>query len=136
MLTDNISRSPDGALLFAGQSVSALADKYGTPLYLMDEDRIRSNCRMYMDAFRADFGADSLPLYAGKAASFRRMYGIMAEEGLGVDAVSPGEIATALSAGFPAKNIYYHGDGKTDADIAFALDRGVGCFIEIGRAHV
>lgn len=129
MLTDNISRSADGALLFAGQSVSALADRYGTPLYLMDEDRIRANCRMYTDAFRADFGADSLPLYAGKAASFRQIYRIMAEEGMGVDAVSPGEIATALSAGFPAENIYYHGDGKTDADIAFALDRGVGCFI-------
>ncbi|MBR0040274.1 MAG: diaminopimelate decarboxylase [Oscillospiraceae bacterium] len=129
MLTDNISRSEDGSLLFAGQSVSALADRYGTPLYLMDEDRIRENCRMYREAFRADFGPDSLPLYAGKAASFRRMYRIVAEEGLGVDAVSPGEIATALSAGFPAEKIYYHGDGKTDADIAFALDRGVGCFI-------
>ena len=129
MLTDNISRDENGALLFAGQSVSALADRYGTPLYLMDEDRIRANCRMYTEAFRADFGPDSLPLYAGKAASFRQMYRIMAEEGMGVDAVSPGEIATALSAGFPAEKIYYHGDGKTDADIAFALDRGVGCFI-------
>ena len=129
MLTDNISRDENGALLFAGQSVSALADRYGTPLYLMDEDRIRANCRMYTEAFRADFGPGSLPLYAGKAASFRQMYRIMAEEGMGVDAVSPGEIATALSAGFPAEKIYYHGDGKTDADIAFALDRGVGCFI-------
>ena len=129
MLTDNISRSENGALLFAGQSVSALADRWGTPLYLMDEDRIRANCRMYRDAFRADFGEDSLPLYAGKAASFRQMYRIVAEEGLGVDAVSPGEIATALAADFPAENIYYHGDGKTDADIAFALEKGVGCFI-------
>ena len=129
MLCDNISRSSDGRLLFAGQDVNALADRWGTPLYLMDEDRIRANCRMYREAFRADFGPDALPLYAGKAASFRQMYRIMAEEGLGVDAVSPGEIATALSAGFPAENIYYHGDGKTDADIAFALERGVGCFI-------
>ena len=129
MLTDNISRAEDGALLFAGQSVNALADCWGTPLYLMDEDRVRANCRMYMEAFRADFGSGSLPLYAGKAASFRQMYRIMAEEGMGVDAVSPGEIATALSAGFPAEKIYYHGDGKTDADIAFALERGVGCFI-------
>ena len=129
MLTDNISRSDSGALLFAGQSVNALADRWGTPLYLMDEDRIRANCRMYRQAFRASFGPDALPLYAGKAASFRQMYRIVAEEGLGVDAVSPGEIATALSAGFPAEKIYYHGDGKTDADIAFALDRGVGCFI-------
>ncbi|MBR4655075.1 MAG: diaminopimelate decarboxylase [Oscillospiraceae bacterium] len=129
MLTDNITRDESGALLFAGQSVNALADRYGTPLYLMDEDRIRQNCRMYLEAFRDYFGEGSRPLYAGKAASFRQMYRIMAEEGMGIDAVSPGEIATALSAGFPAENIYYHGDGKTDADIAFALDKGVGCFI-------
>ena len=129
MLCDNISRAADGGLLFAGQSVEALADRYGTPLYLMDEDRIRQNCRMYLSAFRASFGRDALPLYAGKAASFRQMYRIVAEEGLGVDAVSPGEIATALSAGFPAGKIYYHGDGKTDADIRFALGRGVGCFV-------
>ena len=129
MLCDNISRDADGTLRFAGQSVCDLADRYGTPLYLMDEDRIRQNCRMYREAMRAGFGADALPLYAGKAASFKRMYRIMAEEGLGVDAVSPGEIATALSAGFPPENVYDPGDGKTDGDIAFALDRGVGCFI-------
>ena len=129
MLCENIARAADGALLFAGQSVNALADTYGTPLYLMDEDRIRRNCRMYRAAFRDAFGEDALPLYAGKAASFRQIYRIMAEEGLGIDAVSPGEIGTALSAGFPAEEIYYHGDGKTDADIAYALDRGVGCFI-------
>ena len=129
MLCDNISRASDGRLLFAGQDVNALADRWGTPLYLMDEDRIRENCRMYLAAFRAAFGSDALPLYAGKAASFRRMYRIMAEEGLGIDAVSPGEIGTALAAGYPAEGIYYHGDGKTDADIAFALEKGVGCFI-------
>ena len=129
MLCDNISRASDGRLLFAGQDVNALADRWGTPLYLMDEDRIRLNCRMYTGAFRAAFGPDALPLYAGKAASFRRIYRIMAEEGLGIDAVSPGEIGTALAAGYPAEGIYYHGDGKTDADIAFALERGVGCFI-------
>ncbi|MBR0355032.1 MAG: diaminopimelate decarboxylase [Oscillospiraceae bacterium] len=129
MLSDNISRRGDGTLLFAGQSVCELADRYGTPLYLMDEDRIRRNCRMYREALANSFGPDALPLYAGKAASFRQMYRIMAEEGMGVDAVSPGEIATALSAGFPAEMIYYHGDGKTDADIAFALERGVGCFV-------
>ncbi len=129
MLCDNITRASDGTLLFAGQSVNALADRWGTPLYLMDEDRIRQNCRMYLSAFRSAFGEDALPLYAGKAAAFRQIYRIMAEEGLGVDAVSPGEIGTALSAGYPAENIYYHGDGKTDQDIAFALDRGVGCFI-------
>ncbi len=129
MLTDNISRSPDGSLQFAGQSVPALAKRHGTPLYLMDEERIRSNCRMYLDAFRAAFGDGALPLYAGKAASFKQMYRIMASEHMGVEAVSLGEIYTAVSAGYPAERIYFHGDGKTEADIRFAMEVGVGCFI-------
>ena len=129
MLSDNISRSNEGTLLFAGRSVTELAAKYGTPLYLMDEERIRRNCRMYLDAFRKHFGSDSLPLYAGKAAAFKEMYRIMSQEGMGVDAVSPGEIHTALAAGFPADRIMFHGDGKTDADICFGLDAGVGRFV-------
>ena len=132
MLCSNITRDENGALLFAGQSVSALADRYGTPLYLMDEARIRQNCRMYKDAFRLAFGDKAMPLYASKACSFKQMYRIMAEEGMGVDCVSCGEIHTAIEAGFPAERIWFHGDGKTDADIRYALDRGVGGFVVDG----
>ncbi len=129
MLSDNITRAPDGSLCFAGQSVPVLAKKHGTPLYLMDEERIRANCRMYLDAFRKAFGDRALPLYAGKAASFKQMYRIMASMGMGVEAVSMGEIYTALSAGYPAETVYFHGDGKTEADIRFAMEVGVGCVI-------
>ena len=129
MLSDNIRRAPDGTLLFAGRSVPALAEQYGTPLYLMDEERIRHNCRLYTETFRECFGDRALPLYAGKAAAFRAIYRIANEEGMGVDAVSPGEIHTALSAGFPAERIFFHGDGKTDADIRYALEQKVGFFI-------
>ncbi len=129
ILSDNITRSPDGSLCFAGHSVPELARQYGTPLYLMDEARIRRNCRLYTETFHACFGERALPLYAGKAAAFRRIYAIAKEEGMGVDAVSPGEIHTALSAGFPVEQIYFHGDGKTDADIRYALEQGVGWFI-------
>ena len=71
MLSDNIQRAPDGSLQFAGHSVPALTEQYGTPLYLMDEQRLRHNCRMYTETFRECFGEKALPLYAGKAASFR-----------------------------------------------------------------
>lgn len=126
MLCDNIQRDENGALYFAGLPVEALADTYGTPLYLMDEARIRFNCRMYKDALRNAFGENALPLYAGKACAFKQMYRIMREEGMGVDAVSCGEIHTALAAGYPAENIYFHGDGKTDEDLRYALEKGVG----------
>ena len=129
MISENITRDADGTLRFAGHSVAALADAFGTPLYLMDERRIRDNCRMYLTAFREHFGADSAVLYAGKACAFKEIYRIMAHEGMELDAVSIGEIHTALSAGFPAEKIYFHGDAKTDEDIRYGLDRGLGCFI-------
>ena len=132
MLSSNIQRSADGSLQFAGHSVPALVQQYGTPLYLMDEERIRANCRMYRDAFRAQFGEGALPLYASKAASFRQMCRIVESEGLGLDVVSSGEIYTAQTAGFPMDRVYYHGNNKSDADIAFALDAGVGCFVVDG----
>ena len=110
MLSNNIDRTPEGVLTFAGYDVTQLAKEYGTPLYLMDEARIRANCRMYLQTFRDHFGPGSLPLYASKAASFKQMYRIMAEEGMGVDVVSSGELYTALSAGFPAERIYFHGN--------------------------
>ena len=129
MLASNIRRDPSGALFFAGHDVAALAERYGTPLYLMDEARLRANCRMYLDAFRAHFPAGSRVLYAGKANSFREICRIMAAEGMALDAVSVGEMHTALSAGFPAEDIYFQGDAKTDGDIRWALDHGVGCFV-------
>ena len=130
-LCTNLDRR-DGRLRFAGQDTLALARQYGTPLYLMDEDRIRYNCRLYTQAFQDCFPAGSRVLYASKAASFKGMCRIVGEEGLGLDVVSSGEIYTAQKAGFPMDRVYYHGNNKSDADIAFALDAGVGCFVVDG----
>ena len=136
MLSDNIQRLEDGSLSFAGHPVPELARRYGTPLYLMDEQRIRDNCRMYLDAFRENFGDAALPLYAGKAAAFKQIYRIVNQEGMGLDAVSPGEIHTALSAGFPPERIFFHGDAKTDADIRYGVSRRVGWFIVDNEAEL
>jgi diaminopimelate decarboxylase len=78
MLCRNIGTGTDGHLTFAGRDTVELAEKYGTPLYLMDERRIRENCRMYKAAMEKNFGGSALPLYASKAAAFRRMYAIAA----------------------------------------------------------
>ena len=128
MICDNLTVS-DGRLRFAGQDTTLLAREYGTPLYLMDEDRIRHNCRVYTEAFRKHFGPSSRPLYASKACSFKRIYGIMEEEGMGIDVVSAGEIHTALLAGYDLGQAYFHGSNKTDGDIRYAMDRGVGFFV-------
>ena len=129
MIYDNLSVNPQGHLCFAGWDTLKLANIYGTPLLLMDEDRVRARCRTYRDAMQAYLPAGSRPLYASKALSMKRMYEIVQQEGLGVDVVSPGELYTALQAGFPAEDIYFHGSSKTDQDIRFAIENRVGCFV-------
>ena len=129
MVCNNIGINEAGYLTFAGQDTAALAATYGTPAYLMDEDRIRYNCRVYMDAMKEALGEGSYPLFASKAACFKRIYEIMAEEGMAIDLVSSGEVYTAVKAGFPMERSFFHGNNKTDEDIAFAMDSGVGYFI-------
>ena len=113
----------------AGVDTVALAQKHGTPLYLMDEGKIREKCRIYVNAMREAFGEDALPLYASKAASFKQIYRIINEEGMGTDLVSSGELFTAASVGFPLSKAYFHSNNKTDFDIAYAIDKGVGYFV-------
>lgn len=128
-ICENISRNENGTLCFAGVPVSDIAKKYDTPLYLYDESRIRERCRTYLCAVRDAFGDGAKVFYASKAASFRRMYEIMREEGMGIDVVSSGEIRTAIAAGFSLKNALFHSNNKTDADIRYAIDNGIGRFV-------
>ena len=118
-----------GHLTVGGMDTVELATKHGTPLYLLDENVIREQCRTYIKAARQSFGEDALPLYASKALCFTEMYRIAADEGMGIDCVSGGELYTAHRAGFPAERIYFHGNNKTDADIRDAMDIGVGTFV-------
>ncbi|MBQ9543854.1 MAG: diaminopimelate decarboxylase [Clostridia bacterium] len=132
MICSNLSVNSDGALVFAGADVRLLAAKYGTPLYLMDENRIRSNCRAYTEGVTS-FPGGGIAAFAGKAASFKEMYRIIADEGMFADVVSPGEVNTAFAAGFPMDRLFFHSNNKSDADIAFGIDRGVGYFVVDGE---
>ncbi len=129
MICDNLSVNAQGHLCFAGQDTVELASRYGTPLYLLDEAKIREKCRIYVSAMQKEFGKDAMPLYAGKALCIKDIYRIMKEEGMGIDVVSCGEIYTARQGGFPLERAYFHGNNKTDADIAYAMDAGVGYFV-------
>ncbi len=129
MLHTNLGINANGNLTFAGYDTVALAKEYETPLYVLDENRIREKCRTYINAMRKHFGEKSQPLYASKALSFKYIYRIMKEEGMSVDVVSGSEIYTAKEAGFPMENTYFHGNNKTDFEIAFAMDCGVGHFV-------
>ena len=129
MLYRNLGVNAVGHLTISGQDTVQLATRFGSPLMVLDESVIRARCRIYRTAMEQNFPAGSIPLYASKALSFKRLYQIMAEEGLGVDVVSCGELYTAEQAGFPLERVCFHGNNKTDEDIRFAMDRHIGLFV-------
>ena len=129
MLCDNISTNREGHLTFAGMDTVSLAEKYCTPLYLMDENKIREHIREYKTAMEKYFPEGSVPEFASKAFSTKQIYRIASEEGIDIDAVSQGEIYTALKSGFPMERCFFHGSNKTDSDIRFAIESGVGYFV-------
>lgn len=136
MINENLGINAAGNLTFAGRDTVELAQKYGTPLYLMDEKRIRRNCQAYTNAMKRYFGESAEALFASKAAAFKAVYGIVMEEGMGIDVVSTGEIHTARAAGFPMERAYFHGNNKTDFDIEYAMDCGVGYFVADGKEEL
>ena len=129
MICNNVTVNEKGHLQFAGFDTVDLAAKYGTPLYLMDENKIREHIKEYKAAFLKYFPAGSNPEFASKSFSCKQIYRIMNEENMCIDAVSAGEIYTAKSAGFNMSHCFFHGNNKTDCDIAFAIDSGVGYFV-------
>ena len=133
MLHDNLSIDENGNLFFGGACTVELAKKHGTPLMLIDENKIRSNIRLYIDTMSRCFGGDSGPLLASKALCFSEIYRIAASEGMRTDIVSPGELYIAKNAGFPMERAFFHGNNKTDADILFAIESGIGYFVVDNR---
>lgn len=129
MLHTNLSVNSENHLTIAGQDTVTLAKTYGTPLMVMDEDRVRQNFRVYRDAMKQYFGGASRPLFASKALSCKYIYRLAGEESVGIDLVSSGELYTAVAAGFDVREAFFHGNNKTDGDIAYAMDCGVGHFV-------
>ncbi|GAA2114937.1 diaminopimelate decarboxylase [Actinomadura alba] len=114
-----------------GIPLARLADRYGTPLHVVDETDVRQRCR----AFKAAFAGGEV-VYAGKAFLCRAMARWIAEEGLSLDVCSAGELAVARAAGFPAKRIVMHGNAKTPEDLRAAMDYGVGRIVVDSTAEI
>lgn len=129
MLHPNYSINESGHLTVGGADTVALAEKYGTPLYIIDENAIRAQCRLYKSAMTRYFGAGSTIHYASKALSCKAIYRVLREEGVGVDLVSPGELYTAKAAGFDLAEASFHGNNKTDREIENAIADGIGEFM-------
>ena len=129
MLHDNLTVNLNGHLEIAGEDTVELVKQYGTPLMVLDEERVRNNMRTYIRAMKKYFGGHSHPLFASKALSCKHIYRLCKEEGMGIDLVSSGELYTALSAGFDVSDAYFHGNNKTDFDIRYGIESGVGHFV-------
>lgn len=126
-----VERGADGVLRVGGLDVRAVAAEFGTPVYVLDEADFRTRARAFRDAFAAAFGelSGADVFYAGKAFLCGAVARWVAEEGLGLDVCSGGELAAALRAGFPAERIGLHGNNKSEAELVRALDAGVGRII-------
>lgn len=115
-------------LIIGGVSATALAKKYGTPLYVMDISYIRNVLRAFKSTIEKDYGNGKVA-YASKAFSTAAMYKIISQENACIDIVSGGELFTALSAGFDIKNAYFHGNNKLHSELEFAISNGIGTIV-------
>lgn len=120
-----LGEAREGHLVIGRVQAAELVRQYGTPLYVMDEARLRDNCRAYVRALREAYpGARAI--FASKALCCIATCRLAYEEGLGIDVVSAGEIHTALRAGVPASDLLLHGNNKTPDELDLALETGVG----------
>ena len=123
---DHLSINSLGHLTIGGRDTVELAEEYGTPLYVMSEEAIRENCRRYRRSIEEHYGGRGMAAYASKAFCCKAICRVAAEEGMGLDVVSAGELYTARQAGFPMERVLFHGNNKTAGELAMALEYGVG----------
>ena len=125
-----------GHLSVGGCDVVDLAQTFGTPLYIVDEATIRQTCRSYRDSFQQHYSVDPdrvLILFASKAWNCKAICALVAQEGLGIDVVSGGELYTALQVGIGGDRIYLHGNYKSATELEMAVDAG--CTVVVDNPH-
>ena len=125
-VSKNLSVNEKNHLVIGKNDTVELAKEFGTPLYVLDEDLLRENCKVYKNAIDKYYDGNGLVLYANKAFCTKYTCKVMAEEGLGIDVVSGGELYTAKMADFPMDKVYFHGNNKTVDELTMAVEYGVG----------
>lgn len=125
-VSESLGINERGHLTFGTHDTVELAEKYSTPVYILDEVLIRKNCRKFVNSVKENYDGNGRVIYASKAFSCKAMYKIIKEENMGIDVVSGGEIYTALKAGFPMEKAYFHGSNKSYGELKFAVESGVG----------
>ncbi len=116
----------NGILKIDNVSSEYIVEKYGTPVIVMEENKIRKNCQLYKNSIDEFYEGKGMVYYASKAFSCKEIYRIIMDEGLGIDIVSKGELYTALSVGFPVENIIFHGNNKSEEELRYAIENNIG----------
>jgi diaminopimelate decarboxylase len=119
---------PDGELAVGGCRLADLAARWGTPLYVVAEEAVRSQVRRYRQGLEAEW-PNSRMVFASKAFPCTAVYRLMASEGIGVDVAGAGELLMALAGGVDPALIIMHGNAKTPAELRMAVDAGVGLIV-------
>lgn len=128
VLPDTARKGADGQLWVGGRPLAALADEFGTPLYVYDVATIRAACAALRRGL-AQYSGEASLIYAAKAYASVALFQLLVQEGLGVDCVSDGELFMAHCAGVPAERLVFHGNNKLESELEFALRIGVGRFV-------
>ena len=122
---DTAKVNSQGQLVIGGCNTLELAQEYGTPVYIFDEETLRARCRSFIQEF-GQHSAGAQVLYASKAYINPALAKIFDQEGLGLDVVSGGELAVARGANFPMERVCFHGNNKTPQELAEAVESGIG----------
>ena len=127
LLPETVTCSSEGVVSLANRSIPALAEQYGTPLYVFDRATITRACRAYTRAFQEVYRAsECLLLYASKAYLAPQVARLVADEGMGLDVVSGGELLLAQRVDFPMQRVSFHGNNKSEGELHQAMRAGVG----------
>ncbi|WP_054684486.1 diaminopimelate decarboxylase [Microbacterium sp. No. 7] len=136
---EGAARDDNGVLHVAGVAVTELRERFGTPLYVLDEEAVRARAREVLTAFRdaaARHGVQARVYYAGKAFLSTEVVRWVTDEGLAVDVATGGELAVALAAGADPARIGVHGNNKSVAELERAVDAGVGSIVLDSRIEL
>ena len=126
---ETLSANENGRLQIGGVNVKDLASLYGTPLYVFDKAYIKNICKVFSESIDKYYGGYGKIFYASKAFSCKEIYRIVGDMGIGTDVVSAGEAFTALSVGFNAENMCFHGNNKSVDDLKYAVENKIGYIV-------
>ena len=123
---DYLSINEKGHLSIKNHDLTDISEKFGTPIYVMDEENIRNSCKTYVQAINKYYDSNGLVLFASKSLNCKEICKIINQENMGIDVVSGGEWYTAIKANFPTSKIHFHGNNKTIEELTLAVNNDVG----------